>query len=69
MSDSLLAQISRCFFADHRVYRYRMKKVEDMDDLSVIRYCHWYCEEHNLTWEFEEYRHKTEFLQNSFPNL
>ena len=60
MSNKLLAQISRDFFANHRVYRYEMIKVKDMDDKSVIRYCHWYCEENNLTQEFKEYRNKVE---------
>ena len=56
----LLAQISRDFFSMKRVYRYRMKKVDEMDDQEVIRFCHWYCEENNLTDEFKEYRETAE---------
>lgn len=63
MSDHLLAQISRDFLTDHRVYRYRMKKLNDMDDESVIRYCHWYCEEQGLTREFQEFRRNAEVLE------
>ena len=45
MKELSLAQISRDFLSKHKVYRYRMVKVSDMDDQSVIRACHWYCEE------------------------
>ena len=56
----LLAQISRDFFSMKGVYRYRMTKVDEMDDQQVIRFCHWYCEENNLTIEFKKYREKIE---------
>ena len=56
----LLAQISRDFFSMHGVYQYRIKKVIEMDDQEVIRCCHWYCEENNLTVEFEKYRKKAQ---------
>ena len=60
MVSKLLAQISRDFFAKHHVYRYDMIKVKEMDDQSVIRYCHWYCEENHLTSEFRKYREEIE---------
>ena len=60
MANKLLAKISRDFFERHRVYRYEMIKVKDMDDQSAIRYCHWYCEENNLTDEFKKYREEVE---------
>ena len=60
MPNKLLAQISRDFFAKHRVHRYEMIKVKEMDDQAVIRYCHWYCEENNLTSEFKKYREEVE---------
>ncbi|MBE6606725.1 MAG: hypothetical protein E7635_06785 [Ruminococcaceae bacterium] len=60
MPNKLLAQISRDFFAKHRVYRYKMIKVKEMDDQAVIRYCHWYCEENKLTSEFKKYREDIE---------
>ena len=60
MKEISLAQISRNFLSKHKVYRYRMVKVTDMDDQSVIRACHWYCEENNLTDEFKEYRETAE---------
>lgn len=49
------ASISRQFFKDNNVYRYRMKKIDDMTDKDVINYCHWYCEENNMVTEWNEY--------------
>ena len=60
MKEISLAQISRDFLSKHKVYRYRMVKVSDMDDQSVVRTCHWYCEENNLTDEFKKYRENAE---------
>ena len=56
----LLADISRQFFKDKKVYRYRTKKVVDMTDDEVIRNCHWYYQENNLTAEWRAYREKVE---------
>lgn len=52
MSENILAKVSREFFTKHRVHRYRMKKVSEMDDITVIRCCHWFCEEQGLVEEF-----------------
>lgn len=60
MSNSLLAKISRDFFETHGIHSYRMKKVREMDEAAVIRYCHWYCEENNLTDEFNKRREQTQ---------
>lgn len=60
MKEISLAQLSRGFLSRYKVYRYRMVKVSDMDDQSVIRACHWYCEENNLTDEFKKYRENAE---------
>ena len=60
MSNKLLAQISRDFFAKQRVYQYEMIKIKEMDDQAVIRYCHRYCEKNNLTSEFKKYREEVE---------
>lgn len=56
MANQLLAQISRAFLVEQRVYRYRMKKIGDMDDEAVIRACHCFCEENHLTHEFKQFR-------------
>ena len=69
MSNTLLAQIARNFFALHRVYQYRGKKVEEMDGPTVIRYCHFYCEENRLTDEFRQYREKVEAAYPYCPYL
>ena len=59
-AEKLLSIISREFFKDHNVYRYRMKKIDDLSDEEVNHYCHWYCEENNLTAEFKAFREKVE---------
>lgn len=58
---NLLADISRQFFKDKKIYKYKMKKVAEMTDDDVIVYCHWFCESYNLTQEFDEFRTKVEF--------
>ena len=57
MSDRLFAKISRDFLA---MYRVPMIKAEEMDDFSVIRACHLYCEENHLSENFEKYRESAE---------
>lgn len=49
------AEISRAFFAECNVYRYRTKKVDEMSDNEVGRYCHWFCEDNNLTEEWRKF--------------
>ena len=38
-----------------------MKKVGEMTDAEVIKYCHWFCEENNLITEFERNRECKEY--------
>ena len=54
--DLLLADISRSFFKERKVFRYRTRKVCEMSDQTVIRACHWYCEENGLTDAFASFR-------------
>lgn len=49
------ANYSREFLKLHKVYRYRMKKIQDMDDNEVNEKCHWYCEENNLINEWNRF--------------
>ena len=58
MVEDILSQISRSFLKAHNVYRYGMKKVDEMNDHDVIKCCHFYCEDHNLTREYNEYFQK-----------
>jgi len=51
-----LSYISRSFLSLHKVFRYRMKKVSDMDNATVIHACHCYCEENDLKEEWKQYR-------------
>ncbi|HBU12750.1 MAG TPA: hypothetical protein DEB31_08520 [Clostridiales bacterium] len=53
-------EYSREFFKLHKVYRYRMKKTEDMSDDEVNQKCHWYCEENNLVQEWDAFVDKKE---------
>ncbi len=56
----LLAIISRRFFEENNVIRYRMQKVADMNDDEVIQKCHFYCEHNTLTKEWNAFRNKLE---------
>ena len=41
------AEIARAFLKEHRVFRYHLKKISDMDDQEVQHVCHvWYTENH-----------------------
>ncbi len=51
-----IADLSRNFLKNHKVTRYRMKKISEMNDQDVITACHWYCEENNLVGEWNDFR-------------
>ena len=56
MSDTReMAAVARAWLREHRVHRYRMKKVSEMDDREVLQKCHWWNEEHQLTREFARF--------------
>ena len=59
-SRKLLTDISRQFFKEHKVFKYRMKKVSEMSDDDVIRYCHLYYEENRLNDEQRVFRNSIE---------
>lgn len=51
------AAIARAFLKAHRVYRYHLKAVADMDDQEVQHACHvWYTENHleKEYWDFAD---------------
>lgn len=56
----LLADISHRFLLLQNVYKYRMKKIEDMTDDEIISCCHCFCEENHLIKEWETYRNNIE---------
>ena len=68
-AEEFLAAVSRDFFRDHKVYKYRMHHIKDLADHDVIQFCHWYCEECRLTQEFEEYRKRAEAQYRYCPYL
>ena len=57
-SDDITARyvaIAREFLKMKKVYRYRMKKVSEIDDRHIIRVCHdWYADNH-LEQEYREF--------------
>lgn len=59
-SRNLLAEISRQFLKEQKVYKYKMKKVSEMSDDDVIRYCHCYYEENHLNDEWRTFRERIE---------
>ena len=60
MQDSVTvdyAAIARAYFKSKKVYRYHLKKIEDMTDQEVIQACHWWQEEHGMVddyWRFAD---------------
>lgn len=51
-----LADCSRLFLKEKKVYRYRMKKISEMPDSEIVRACHFYVEENGLVNEWEAFR-------------
>ena len=49
----IYAGIARAYFKSKNVYRYRMKKISDMDDDEVIEKCHDWYEENDLTDDYK----------------
>ena len=47
--------ISRAFFGKHRVYRYRNKKIDEMNDNEIGHCCHCFCEDNNLNDEWRKF--------------
>ena len=52
------AEIAREFLAMHKVYRYRLKKIVDMDDGEVKGVCHWWYTENGLEREYRLYENQ-----------
>ncbi len=57
---NLLAHISRRFLEKHKVYKYRLRKIDDVSDEECITSCHRFCEENKLTDEFRAFRAEIE---------
>ena len=52
------AAIAREYLKMKKVYRYRMKKISEIEDQHIIRVCHdWYTENH-LEQEYREFEAK-----------
>ena len=49
------AKIAREYFKSKKVYKYKMRKISDMNDEEVIQKCHFWQEENNMVddyWNF-----------------
>ncbi len=60
----LYADIARAYLRSKKVYRYRMKKIQDMDDEEVGQKCHWWCEENGLTDEYTAFKESDLFKRH-----
>ena len=49
------AAIAREYLKQKRVYRYRMRKIAEMDDQAVMRACHDWYEENHLAQEYRAF--------------
>ena len=49
------AAIAREYLAEKKVYRYRMKKISEIDDAHIIRVCHDWYEAHHLEQEYRAF--------------
>lgn len=49
------ASAAREYLKMKKVYRYRMKKIDEMNDSAVIHACHCWCEENGLVMEYRTF--------------
>ena len=54
----LYADIARAYLKSKKINRYRMKKIEHMDDEEVIQKCHWWYEENLLVDDYKAFEKK-----------
>ena len=57
------ADAARAYFRHHRVVRYRLKKIADMNDREIIQACHWWQEENDMVADYWN------FVKENFPEL
>ena len=58
VSDEITARyvaIARAYLKMKKVYRYRMKKVSEIEDRHIIRVCHDWYTDHHLEQEYREF--------------
>jgi hypothetical protein len=54
----LYADIARAYLKSKKIYKYRMKKIDDISDEEVIQKCHWWYEENSLVDEYKAFEKK-----------
>ena len=52
------ADIARSYLKSKKVYKYHLKKIEDMDDNEVIQKCHYWYEHNRLVAEYKKFEDK-----------
>ncbi|HBD86604.1 MAG TPA: hypothetical protein DC001_04175 [Clostridiales bacterium] len=55
---NLYADIARAYLKSKRVYKYLLKKIEDISDDDIIQRCHWWYEENGLRDEYMVFKEK-----------
>lgn len=52
------AEVARAFLKKNRVFRFHMKKIDDMDDREVVNACHVWYTENRLEKEYREFENQ-----------
>lgn len=52
------ARIAREFLSTHKVYRFHLKKIDDMDDTEVVKVCHWWYTDNHMEKEYRTFENQ-----------
>lgn len=63
LTKSTYADAARAYLRSKRVFRYHLKKVDEMSDDEVVQKCHFYQEENDLVQDYWA------FVKENFPHL
>ncbi len=63
LTKATYADAARAYFRYKRVFRYHLKRVDEMTDKEVVQKCHFWQEENNLVHDYWR------FVQENFPHL
>lgn len=63
LTKSAYADAARAYFRSKRVFRYHLKKIDEMSDDEVVQKCHFWQEENNLVQDYWV------FVKENFPHL
>lgn len=63
LTKNTYADAARAFFRSKHVFRYHLKKIDEMSDDEVVQKCHFWQEENNLVQDYWT------FVKENFPHL